>query len=132
MNVAESEVMAVVREWIRNFNEGNLEHCVSAYTPDAVMNAKPFGTFTGQRAIGAYWKLFIESDTGELAYRNVKLQSQGENTVHLTGEWTTNNGRGLVLLEIWVKQNDGSWRIVSDNYEVTHGLQEKPSNRGNG
>lgn len=48
------ELLERSRGWIESFNACDTDACVSAYTEDAVMNAKPFGTYTGREAIDSF------------------------------------------------------------------------------
>jgi len=106
------------RNWITNFNNGNARACIDAYTSDAVMNAKPFGTYKGIQEIESFWKPFIESGAGELEYSNVSAAIENETTVLLTADWKMNVGRGIITQERWVKQKDGKWLLEFDDFEV--------------
>ncbi|MEM7007695.1 MAG: nuclear transport factor 2 family protein [Thermodesulfobacteriota bacterium] len=113
----EAEVLERSRKWIQDFNNKNVKACVDAYTADAVMNARPMGTFNGIGEIEGFWKPFIESGAGELEYSNVVVAVENENTVLLRADWTMNIGRGVVIQERWVKKN-GKWHLEHDDFEV--------------
>ncbi len=112
------QVLNSSRNWIANFNNGNARACIDAYTNDAVMNAKPFGTYKGIGEIESFWKPFIETGAGELEYSNVSAAIENETTVLLTADWKMNVGRGIVIQERWVKQKDGNWLLEFDDFEV--------------
>ena len=61
MKPAEQEVLEVSRQWIASFNRGDVEACIAAYKPDAVINAKPYGSFKGTEAIDGFWRPFMQS-----------------------------------------------------------------------
>jgi ketosteroid isomerase-like protein len=114
----EEEVMQRSKKWISDFNNGDAKACVEAYTAEAIMNAKPLGTYIGSDQIKGFWKPFIESGAGELEYSNVTLATENENTVLLSADWKMNIGRGIITQERWVKQSDGKWLIEYDDFEV--------------
>lgn len=61
------EVLERSRRWISSINEGDADGCAAAYKSDAVMNAKPFGAFTGTKEINGFWRPIMSSGPGELA-----------------------------------------------------------------
>ena len=114
----ETEVLERSKQWVHDFNKGNVKACVEAYTATAVMNAKPLGTFIGIDQIEGFWRPFIESGAGGLEYSNVVLAVEDERTVLLTADWKMNIGRGIITQERWVKQADGNWLLEYDDFEV--------------
>lgn len=114
----EAEVLERSRQWIKDFNNKNSKGCVEVYTVDAVMNARPMGTFKGISEIEGFWKPFIETGAADLEYSNVELAVENENTVLLRADWKMNIGRGVVIQERWVKQSDGKWLLEFDDFEV--------------
>ena len=114
----EAEVLERSKQWIQDFNNGNAKACVAAYTSEAIMNARPLGTYVGIEQIEGFWKPFIESGAGELEYSNVILATEDENTVILTADWKMNIGKGVIHQERWVKQPDGHWHLEYDDFEV--------------
>lgn len=115
---AEKEVIEVSNSWIKNFNKGNVDYCVSLYTEDATMIAKPFGTFRGRNEIDAFWRPFIASGAGYLVYRNTIVKEVNPNTVLIASDWSMNVGQGIITKEEWVKESDGKWRLKDDRFEV--------------
>ncbi len=111
-------VLKTSQEWIENFNKGNADYCIAAYQPDAVINAKPLGTFKGTKEIDDFWRPFLASGAGELKYSNVQLEVVDASTVLLSASWTMNVGRGIIALEKWVLQNDGNWLLAQDDFEI--------------
>ena len=112
------EVRICSQNWIESFNRGDVDACVAAYKPDAIMHAKPMGTFTGQNAIDGFWRPFMASGAGQLEYHDVKLEVVNESAVLLSANWRMNVGRGVITMEIWVKQPDGNWVLEQDDFEV--------------
>ncbi len=113
-----NEVFTASHQWIANFNIGNVDACVAAYLPNAIMEAKPLGTFTGAQEIEAFWRPFITSGATSLEYQDVSLEIINETTVHLSAKWRMNVGHGVITLEKWVKQSNGLWLLGHDAFEV--------------
>jgi len=111
-------VAARSQEWIECFNNGDVDACVGAYQSDAVINAKPLGTFTGTSEIDAFWRPFIATGAGDLKYEDVKLQVIDSSTVLLSANWSMNVGRGVITMEKWVQQDDSNWLLVQDDFEI--------------
>jgi ketosteroid isomerase-like protein len=111
-------VLACSQKWIEAFNKGDTDACVAGYQADAVINAKPLGTFTGTNEIDAFWGPFMKSGAGELKYSDVKLEVVDASTVLLSASWAMNVGRGIITLEKWVLQNDGRWLLTQDDFEI--------------
>ena len=114
----EAEVLQRSKQWIQDFNNKNAKGCIKAYTVDAVMNARPMGTYKGIGEIEGFWKPFIETGAAGLEYSNVEVAVENENTVLLRADWKMNVGKGVVIQERWVKQADGKWLIEYDDFEV--------------
>lgn len=114
----ETEVLERSKQWIEDFNNKNVKGCVEAYSADAVMTAKPMGTYKGISEIEGFWRPFIETGASDLEYSNVVLAVENENTVLLTADWKMNIGRGIILQERWVKHPNGKWLIAYDDFEV--------------
>lgn len=49
-----AQVQAASATWVDHFNAGRVDECVAVYLPDAVMDATPFGTFTGHAEIDGF------------------------------------------------------------------------------
>jgi ketosteroid isomerase-like protein len=113
-----NEVLTASHQWIANFNNGKVDACVAAYLPNAIMEAKPLGTFTGTQEIEAFWHPFITSEATSLEYQEVSLEIINETTVHLSAKWRMNVGHGVITLEKWVKQPNGQWLLGHDAFEV--------------
>lgn len=120
-DVDNDKVKQEVRErsskWIASFNSGDVDACIAAYKNDAVMNAKPFGTFRGIAEIDAFWRPFMASGPGELEYSNVELEVIDPDTVDLSADWKMNVGRGIITKERWVRQ-PGGWFLEQDDFEL--------------
>ncbi len=111
-------VLASSQKWIASFNRGDTDACVEAYTADAVIHAKPMGTFRGKRTIDDFWRPFMASGAKDLEYHNTKIDVMDESTVLLSAGWSMNVGRGIITKEKWVRQQDGVWRLVEDHFEI--------------
>lgn len=124
--VARNEVLRASQEWITNFNMGNVDACVAGYLPNAVIDAKPMGTFTGTKEIDDFWRPFITSGATDLQYQEVSLEIIDETTAHLSAKWHMNVGRGVISLEKWVKQSNGQWLLAHDAFEVLEQFAPQP------
>ena len=121
-----NEVLRTSQEWITHFNEGDVDFCVAAYLPTAVIEATPMGTFTGTEEIDGFWRPFMSSGATDLRYEEVSLKIIDETTAHLSARWSMNVGRGVITLEKWVKQSNGQWLLAHDAFEVLEQFAPKP------
>lgn len=124
----EKEVLKASQQWIANFNKGNTIAVSQAYTKNALMVAKPFGTFKGRQAIEAFWTPFIESGATNLKYTNTQIKVVTENKAILSSDWEMNVGKGIITNETWIKTGD-TWKLSEDYFEVKE--EFKNSNRMN-
>lgn len=113
-----SEVLVASKQWVKHFNSGDVDYCVSAYLPEAVMEAKPMGTFTGTASIDDFWRPFVQSGATDLQYMDIWLKQVDDTKVHLGANWSMNVGRGVITLEEWVKSGSGVWKLATDHFEV--------------
>jgi len=113
----EKEVLKASEKWISNFNKGNTVEIAMAYTADAVMVAKPFGTFEGIKAISEFWTPFVESGATDLKYINTKVKIVSKTEAIISSDWSMNVGKGTITNETWVKIN-GEWKLKEDHFEV--------------
>jgi ketosteroid isomerase-like protein len=111
-------ILVCSQKWIEAFNKGDADTCIAGYQVDAVINAKPLGTFKGTSEIDAFWRPFMASGASELKYSDVKLEVVDASTVLLSASWTMNVGRGIITLEKWVLQNEGNWLLAQDDFEI--------------
>ena len=125
-SIIRDEVLQASQQWIANFNQGKTDACIAGYLPDAVIEAKPFGTFTGTQEIDAFWRPFMASGATDLTYEEVSLEIIDVTTVHLSSKWRMNVGHGVITLEKWVKQTNGQWLLAHDAFEVLEQFSQKP------
>jgi ketosteroid isomerase-like protein len=111
-------VLLCSQKWIESFNKGDVDACVAGYQPDAVINAKPLGTFKGTQEIDAFWRPFMASGAGELKYADVNIKVVDASTALLSASWSMNVGRGIITMEKWVLQNNGEWLLEQDDFEI--------------
>ncbi len=111
-------VLKCSQKWIESFNKGDVDSCLAGYHSDAVINAKPLGTFKGIAEIDAFWRPFIASGASELKYEDVNLQVVDASTVLLSANWSMNVGRGIITMEKWFLQDDGNWLLTQDDFEI--------------
>ncbi len=117
-----AEVLKASQTWISNFNNGNIEEIENAYTRDAVMEAKPYGTYKGQEAIIQFWEPFIQSGASNLKYTNVKVKVINSTKAIVSADWSMNVGKGVVINETWEKIKE-EWKLTKDSFEVNRELK---------
>ncbi|NOH29885.1 YybH family protein [Vibrio mediterranei] len=107
-----------ISAWQVAFNNQDAAGCAAQYAEDAVMVAKPFGTFEGREAIQAFWQNIIDQGFKDVDYTNTKWEKAGETSYILTSDWTMNIAFGVVHKELWEIQTDGASRLTYDEFEV--------------
>ena len=105
-------------KWKAAFNMGNAEGCASQYESDAVMTAKPFGTFNGTEEIKAFWQKLIDDGFAEVDYINPEIEVIDESSAVLSSGWKMNKAKGVITKELWVLQSDGTAKLRIDEFEV--------------
>ncbi len=117
---AHAQVQAASQAWIDAFNRGDYQACAAGYTEDASMQGRPLANLEGRAAIADFWKGVLARNPGQLIYEDPQIHVLDENTAVLSARWTmTRLGRGLITLERWQKQSDGSWLLSEDIFEIS-------------
>jgi len=106
--------------WINAFNSGDALGCANSYEEDAVMNAKPFGTFKGREEILGFWTKCIEDGLSDIKYIDPQIEVIDQTSAILTAKWKMNKAHGIITKELWVLQSDGTALLREDNFEA-HG-----------
>ena len=112
-------VNAASNRWKNAFNSGNASECAAQYEENAVMNAKPFGTFNGRAEIQAFWQKLIDDGFSDVDYIDPELTVVDETSAILKSGWSMNNASGVITKELWVLQEDGSAQLREDDFEAT-------------
>ncbi|WP_026971509.1 YybH family protein [Aliagarivorans marinus] len=119
--MSEQEKLALCQQgidaWKQAFNCQDAEGCAQRYMENATMHARPFGTFEGREAIQAFWQDIMDKGFKDVAYTDVVWELNEEGYI-LSSKWTMNNAYGVVHRELWVIDNDGLARLVSDDFEI--------------
>lgn len=113
-----AEVLTASKQWIKHFNQGDVDYCIAGYLPDAVVQAEPMGEFVGKKNIDDFWRPFVQSGAKDLQYTDIWLKQIDNGTVHLGANWSMNVGKGVITLEEWVKNDAGVWKLSQDCFEV--------------
>ncbi len=113
------EALQASRQWVEWFNNSNVDACADTYTTDAVLNAKPFGTYSGRDAIRAFWKDLIAKGARDLRYSKIKVDQIDTKTVLIAASWSMNIGGGVITQERWVKVGS-RWLLAEDSFEVLY------------
>lgn len=109
---------AGISAWQVAFNSQDAAGCAAQYAEDAIMVAKPFGTFEGREAIQAFWQNIMNQGFHSVDYTNIQWEQDSEQSYILTAEWTMNKAFGVVHKELWEIQKDGLSRLTYDEFEV--------------
>ncbi len=122
MENANQTLLKAVKEaserWKNAFNSGDAAGCAAQYEPNAVMHAKPFGTFNGTNEIQTFWKQLVDDGFAEVEYVEPKLEVLNDESALLTARWKMNKASGVIHRELWVLQPDGSAKLREDEFEA--------------
>lgn len=105
-------------QWKLAFNSGDAAGCAAQYERDAVMHARPFGTFKGTASIQAFWQKLFDDGFSDVEYVDPKIEVIDEICGVLTSNWKMNKARGVIHKEVWVLQKDGTAKIREDDFEA--------------
>ncbi len=104
--------------WKNAFNSGNAQGCTNQYEPDAIMEAKPFGTFKGHEEIYNFWQNLITDGFSHVEYIDPIIEVIDEKSAILRSGWKMNKAKGVIHKELWVLQKDGKAKLREDSFEV--------------
>lgn len=105
-------------KWKEAFNSGNAAGCAAQYEENAVMSAKPFGTFTGTTEIKAFWQKLIDDGFSDVDYIDPVVEVIDEMSAVLKSDWKMNKAAGVIHKELWVIQPDGTVKLREDDFEA--------------
>ncbi len=105
-------------KWKTAFNSGDAAGCAAQYEEHAVMNAKPFGTFTRTAEIQAFWQKLIDDGFSDVDYIDPKIEVIDAVSAILTSGWKMNNAAGVITKELWVLQSNGEAKLREDDFEA--------------
>ncbi len=105
-------------QWKTAFNSGDAAGCAAQYEENAVMQAKPFGKFTGLEAIQAFWQKLIDDGYSDVEYVDPQVTVLDTNSAIITSGWKMNNAKGVIHKELWVLQDDGTAKLREDDFEA--------------
>ena len=111
-------VYAASSNWKLAFNSGNAEACASQYETNAIMHARPFGTFKGRAEIQGFWQKLIDDGFSDVEYIDPKIEAIDEASAILTSGWKMNKAAGVIHKELWVLQSDGTAKLREDDFEA--------------
>jgi len=105
-------------KWKNAFNSGNAAGCAKQYTSGAVMNAKPFGTYTGTVEIQAFWQKLIDDGFSDVDYIDPQIKVIDKKSALLTAGWKMNKAHGIITKELWLIESDGTAKLQEDDFEA--------------
>ena len=106
------------KKWKTAFNTGDASGCAAQYEENAIMYARPFGTFTGTVEIEGFWKKLIEDGYSNVDYIEPNIEVIDEKSALLKSGWKMNKAKGLIHKELWVLQSDGTAKLREDDFEA--------------
>lgn len=109
---------AGIATWQNAFNKQDAKGCAAQYSKNAVMHARPFGTFKGTEKIESFWQDIIEQGFKDVKYTDVTWEKFDDMSFILTSKWTMNKAYGMVHRELWRVEEDGNARLIEDEFEV--------------
>ena len=113
-----SAVKEASGKWKTAFNTGDAGGCASQYESDAVMVAKPFGTFNGTEEIKGFWENLINDGFADVQYIDPEIEVIDEHSAVLKSGWKMNKAKGVITNELWVLQSDGTAKLRVDEFEA--------------
>ena len=105
-------------QWKSAFNSGDAAGCAAQYEKNSVMQAKPFGTFTGTTEIQAFWQKLIDNGFSDVEYLEPQIKVVDEKSAILTASWKMNKASGVIHQELWVVQKDKTVKLREDDFEA--------------
>ncbi len=105
-------------QWKSAFNSSDAANCAAQYEKNAVMHARPFGTFTGTIEIQAFWQQLIDDGFFDVDYVDPEIEVIDETSAILTAGWKMNKAAGVIHKELWVLQADGTAKLREDDFEA--------------
>ena len=117
-DVVVAAIKQASKQWKSAFNSGDAAGCAAQYESNAVMQAQPFGTFTGKTDIQTFWQKLIDDGFTDVEYIDPQIQVVDKNQAILTARWQMNKASGVIHKELWVLQDDGTAKLRSDHFEA--------------
>ena len=109
---------AGIAAWQNAFNNQDAAGCAAQYSKNAIMHARPFGTFEGTAQIESFWQGIIEQGFKDVDYTDVSWTKFDDTSFILSSKWTMNKAHGVVHRELWRVEKDGKARLIEDEFEV--------------
>ncbi|ESA33971.1 isochorismatase [Leptolyngbya sp. Heron Island J] len=106
------------KKWKTAFNTGDASGCAAQYEENAIMHARPFGTFTGTVEIEGFWKKLIEDGYSNVDYIEPNIEVIDKKSALLKSGWKMNKAKGIIHKELWVLQSDGTAKLREDDFEA--------------
>ena len=106
--------------WRSAFNSGDAAGCTAQYEENAVMHARPFGTFTGRSEIRSFWQKLIDDGFSDVEYIEPQIEILNQTSAVLSASWTMNRAQGVIHKELWVLQEDGTAKLREDDFEAVN------------
>lgn len=104
--------------WISAFNSRDAAGCARQYEKDAVMHARPFGTFSGTAEIQSFWQQLLDDGFSDVDYIDPYIKVVDATSAILTSGWKMNKAGGIIHKELWVLQEDGTAKLREDDFEA--------------
>lgn len=105
-------------KWKAAFNAGDAAACAACYEEEALVVAKPFGTFKGRAEIEALWQQVIGGGFSDVEYLDPEFAAADADTAILSSSWKMNKAQGVITKELWALQADGTALLREDHFEA--------------
>lgn len=105
--------------WSAAFNARDVGTCASFYEDNAVMVARPFGTFNGGSEITAFWQRLMDKGYSAMEFMDMKIEVLDEHSAIITAGWRMNAAKGWIHKELWVARDDGQLRLREKDFGMT-------------
>ncbi|PAJ76290.1 isochorismatase [Pseudoalteromonas sp. NBT06-2] len=119
-----NNVKSASLNWIKNFNNGDVQACIDRYLPSAIMQVYPFGKFNSKQEISDFWLNFAKSNPTDLVYKNIQIKVLNKKQAILSANWSMNIASGIISKELWTLADDGQWYLEEDDFSVLTQLTE--------
>lgn len=111
-------VRSASQSWQSAFNAGDPVGCAALYEKNAVMHARPFGTFKGLEEIQAFWQKLIVDGFSQVEYIGPTIDVIDDSRAVLSSDWQMNKAKGVIHKELWILQDDGTAKLREDDFEA--------------
>ncbi|OMH25565.1 alpha/beta fold hydrolase [Motiliproteus sp. MSK22-1] len=104
--------------WIKAFNTKNIIAVTNTYTENAVLNARPFGTYSGREEISRFWEKMLADGASDFRLTESRVFVLDDKRATSYGLWEMNKGQGIIYKSIWNLDADGKAKLSEGDFEM--------------